>query len=441
MIERERFDTLADALCAPRAGVSMVSLSLQAEASDFVRFNHARVRQATHTLQCHATLGAAARGRRADTTLALAGRIDADIAALRTELQRLLATLDDVPEDPFLLLPDVVASSTRDERGALPDAAQAIEAVATHAAGEDFVGFLASGPVLRAWADSRGQRNWHRVETFHFDWCLMRGAQAAKATCAGTHWSDAAFAAGMAQARSEADLLEREPLAVAPGRYRAWLAPAAVGELLALLAWNGFGIKARRTGTSSLTRLADGDAAFDARVQMTEATTDGIAPAFTAEGFTRPARVELVRDGRAADALTSPRSAREFGVANHGAIAAEAPESLELGAGTLAQRDALAALGDGLLLGHLWYLNYSDLRACRMTGMTRYACFVVRGGEIVAPFAPMRFDDSLLRLLGPGLVALGAERERIAAGETYERRRLASITTPGVLVEGLQLTL
>ena len=93
------------------------------------------------------------------------------------------------------------------------------------------------------------------------------------------------------------------------------------------------------------------------------------------------------------------------------------------------------------MLGHLWYLNYSDPRACRMTGMTRYACFVVRGGEIVAPFATMRFDDSLLRLLGPGFVALGAERERIAASETYERRRLASITTPGVLVEGLQLTL
>ena len=281
MVERGRFDTLADALCAPRAGEPVVSLWLQAEASDFVRFNHARVRQATHVDQCHVTLGVAARGRRAETTLALAGRTDADIAALRAERARLLATLDDVPEDPFLLLPDTVASSTRDERGALPGAAQAIEAVAAHAGGEDFVGFLASGPVLRAWADSRGQRNWHRVETFHFDWCLMRGAQAAKATYAGTHWSDAAFAERMARARAEADVLEREPLSVAPGAYRAWLAPAAVGELLALLAWNGFGLKARRTGTSSLARLAEGDVAFDARVQIAEATADGIAPAFT----------------------------------------------------------------------------------------------------------------------------------------------------------------
>ena len=47
MVERGRFDTLADALCAPRAGEPVVSLWLQAEASDFVRFNHARVRQAT----------------------------------------------------------------------------------------------------------------------------------------------------------------------------------------------------------------------------------------------------------------------------------------------------------------------------------------------------------------------------------------------------------
>ncbi len=441
MIERPVLDALGDALCAPRGDGSVVSLWLQAEASDFLRFNHAKLRQATHVEQCHATLAVTAQGRRAETTLTLAGRIDADIAALAAERDRLLALLPDVPEDPFLLLPDAVHPTSRDERGTLPTPAQVVDAVAGHAAGEDFVAFVASGPVVRAYADSRGQRNWHRVETFHVEGSLLRGGQASKLVHAGTHWSDAAFAARLDEARAQLALLGRPAAALAPGAYRAYFAPAAVAELLGLLSWNGFGLKARRSGTSSLARLASGDAAFDARVQMAEATADGIAPAFGADGWTRPARVELVRDGRAADALASPRSAREFGVASHGASAAELPESLELGAGTLAGRDLLAALGDGLWIGHLWYLNYSDLHACRMTGMTRYACFVVRGGEIVAPFAPMRFDDSLLRLLGSGLLGLTATRERIVAAETYERRRLASITAPGALVDGLQLTL
>ncbi len=441
MIERPAFDALADALCAPRDGEPVVSLWLQAEASDFVRFNHAKVRQATHVEQCHATLAVTARGRRAETTLTLVGRVDADIAALAAERDRLRALLADVPEDPFLLLPDAVRSTSRDERGVLPTPAQAIDAVAAHVAGDDFVAFLASGPVVRAYADSRGQRNWHRVETFHVEGSLLCGGQAAKLVHAGTQWSDAAFAARVDEARAQLALLGRPAETLAPGAYRAYFAPTAVAEWLALLSWNGFGSKARRSGTSSLARLASGDTTFDARVQMAEATADGIAPAFGADGWTRPGRVELVRDGRAAEALTSPRSAREFGVASHGASATELPESLELGAGTLAGRDLLAELGDGLWIGHLWYLNYSDLHACRMTGMTRYACFVVRGGEIVAPFAPMRFDDSLLRLLGSGLIGLTATRERIVAAETYERRRLASITTPGALAEGLLLTL
>jgi len=441
VIERPVLDALGDALCAPRGDGSVVSLWLQAEASDFQRFNHAKLRQATHVEQCHATLAVTAQGRRAETTLTLAGRIDADIATLAAERDRLLALLHDVPEDPFLLLPDAVHPTSRDERGTLPTPAQVVDAVAGHAAGEDFVAFVASGPVVRAYADSRGQRNWHRVETFHVEGSLLRGGQASKLVHAGTHWSDTAFAARLDEARAQLALLGRPAAALAPGAYRAYFAPAAVAELLGLLSWNGFGLKARRSGTSSLARLASGDAAFDARVQMAEATADGIAPAFGADGWTRPARVELVRDGRAANALASPRSAREFGVASHGASAAELPESLELRAGTLAGRDLLAALGDGLWIGHLWYLNYSDLHACRMTGMTRYACFVVRGGEIVAPFAPMRFDDSLLRLLGSGLLGLTATRERIVAAETYERRRLASITAPGALVDGLQLTL
>ena len=60
----------------------------------------------------------------------------------------------------------------------------------------------------------------------------------------------------------------------------------------------------------------------------------------------------------------------------------------------------LAALGTGLYIGNLWYLNYSDRPAGRMTGMTRFATFWVEGGRIVAPVTPLRFDDTLYRMLG-----------------------------------------
>ncbi len=39
-----------------------------------------------------------------------------------------------------------------------------------------------------------------------------------------------------------------------------------------------------------------------------------------------------------------------------------------------------------------------------ITGMTRYACFWVEKGEIVAPIENLRFDDYLYRFLGEGLI-------------------------------------
>ena len=41
----------------------------------------------------------------------------------------------------------------------------------------------------------------------------------------------------------------------------------------------------------------------------------------------------------------------------------------------------MQSLGTGLWVSNLWYLNYSDRRACRMTGMPRFACLWVENGD------------------------------------------------------------
>ena len=93
-------------------------------------------------------------------------------------------------------------------------------------------------------------------------------------------------------------------------------------------------------------------------MSLAEDTTHGIAPAFTADGFGKPALVSLVDAGRASATLNSPRSARQYGLPANGANGQEAPESLHLSAGTLAEADVLAALDTGLYVSNLWYLNY-----------------------------------------------------------------------------------
>ena len=139
--------------------------------------------------------------------------------------------------------------------------------------------------------------------------------------------------------------------------------------------------------------------------------------------------------------LNSARSAAEYGLQANGVGAGESPQALHLRGGSIADNGLLRALDTGLYISNLWYLNYSDRAACRMTGMTRYACFWVEGGQLVAPINVMRFDDDALRLFGSGLIGLTATPEFIPGGDTYGCRGLASVTTPAALVEGFVLTL
>ena len=122
LTDRAHFDALADALCNAE-GVDRVSLAFNAEASDFLRFNRAALRQATHVLQAQATLGVVRGARRAEASLVLSGDLAHDTRRLRDERARLARDLDVIADDPYLLLPGAASLSTREDAGALPSAA------------------------------------------------------------------------------------------------------------------------------------------------------------------------------------------------------------------------------------------------------------------------------------------------------------------------------
>jgi predicted Zn-dependent protease len=180
---------------------------------------------------------------------------------------------------------------------------------------------------------------------------------------------------------------------------------------------------------------------LSAKVSLVEKTREGVSAPFQGDGFVKPPAVTLIEQGRLADSLVSPRSAKEYKLQNNAANGGEAPESLDAAAGTLPEREALAALDDGLFISNLWYLNFSDRAAGRITGMTRFATFRVKGGRIAAPVSPMRFDDSIYRMLGETLVDLTAERELLLDASTYGERSTSSARLPGALLSGLRFTL
>ena len=244
----------------------------------------------------------------------------------------------------------------------------------------------------------------------------------------------------MDEARERLALVAQPSQSLPPGKYRAYLAPSAVDEIASLLGWGAFSGRALATRQSPLNRMEGGER-LDPRVTIREDTRNGVAPSFQSEGFARPAAITLIERGALVGSLVSPRTAREFDLAANGANSYESPESFAMDAGELDAADAITALDDGLLIGNLHYLNYSDRNACRMTGMTRFATFRVQHGRIVAPADVLRFDDSIYRLFGANLEALTTERELLLGSETYGGRQMSSALVPGALVREMAFTL
>ena len=350
--------------------------------------------------------------------------------------------LADTAEDPLFMINTQPQSTERRLPADLATLEEATDALLKAGAGHDMVGFYAAGPIHRGFASSFGQRNWDTAEAFNVDVSFyLHADKAVKINHAGTHWDGAALTAKTDNAKVRLEALARPSKTISPGNYRAYLAPAAVEELMGMMSWGGFGLSDHRTATTPLSKMVEQGVKLSSMVTLTENIKDGLSPGFQGQGFIKPASVTLIDKGVYKDCLASPRSAAEFNEPQNGAEGYEAPVALDMAPGTLQPDDVLKTLGTGIYVGNLWYLNYSDRNACRLTGMTRFATFWVENGEIVAPLNVMRFDDTLYRMLGGNLAGLTATRDLLLSTDTYEQRSARSMRLPGAIIDDFTMTL
>jgi predicted Zn-dependent protease len=439
---QDYFYALADAITASLQGDEFYTCTFHAEDSDFVRFNRSAIRQAGTVVQRFLSLDLIHGRRHAAAEVALCENFESDRARVSQALAGLREQLPYLPEDPHLLYATTVHSSAHQGENRLPDRADAVAAVLDAGSGRDLVGVYAAGGIYAGFANALGQRNWFASYTFNCDWSFYyQSDKAVKTAYAGFVWEPAAFARKVAEAAAQLDVLSRPPRAIPPGRYRVYLAPAALNDIFEMLAWSGFGLKDHRTKQTTLLKMVEEGARLHPAITLQENTRDGVAPNFQAAGFIKRDHVTLIEAGAFHDCLVSPRSAKEYDVPTNGASNAEAPESVEMAAGDVARDDVLRRLDTGVYINNLWYLNYSDRSACRMTGMTRFATFWVEGGSIQAPLSVMRFDETIYRMFGDHLLGLTADRDFILDSSTYHERSTGSSRLPGALVEDFTFTL
>jgi predicted Zn-dependent protease len=264
---------------------------------------------------------------------------------------------------------------------------------------------------------------------------------AVKGTLAGNNWDGDSYQSKIAKSREELVRLEQPAKSIARGKYRTYLAPAATADLLGMLSWGGISEASLQQGRSCFNPLRRGDTLLSSKLTVRENFQRGLVPRFNELGEIAPPNLVLIGNGLLQNTLISARTAKEYDKVANGASRGEYLRAGEIDCGSLPVDRVLAELDTGLYLSNLHYLNWSDRPTARITGMTRYACFWVESGEIVAPIENLRFDETLYNCWGSNLSALTDTAEFIPEVDTYGSRQLGGSWVPGLLIEDFTYTL
>ena len=417
-------------------------LNFDAEQTDFVRFNHAKIRQAGNVDQATLTLSLVYKRKSLNSVIRLSLDYQKDSFLLLRTLYYLRREIPELPQDPYLMYERNLNSFDRETKNKPLDSFNITDSILQGCHSLDMVGILSTGAIMKGFSNSLGQFNWHESQSFNFDWSMYTDTgKAIKQNYSDQVWDQNIFSSLLDESKQKLQVIDNKEQTIQPGEYRVYLSPSALNEIVDMLSWGGFSYKANKIGSSPLHLMMKGEKKLNKIVSFTEDLTNGISPKFHSDGFIKPDTTELIINGEYKSSLISPRSALEYSVNHNAAEYYESPVSINLKEGVISNDNILATLKDGIYISNLWYLNFSDLNNGRITGLTRFGCFKVSNGEYQGPINTMRFDETVYNIFGDKLIGLTNNKQLLIDSSTYEERSTHSSTIPGAIVEDFKMTL
>ncbi len=436
------FNQLIETLLIKKAKSEQFTVKLSSERSQFTRFNHAKVRQTGCVADGWIELTLMENQRSSFRQFPFTGNWNVDWQIAYKALQELREELPLLPIDPYLVLPSGSNTSREVNPGKFLAAEAVVPTVLELVAELDFTGIYSGGLVVKGYGDSCGQKHWFTTDSFTLDYSLfITSGQAVKGIFAGSDWDAAAYVAKINEAKKQLELLSRPAKELPRGHYKTYFAPAAVADLLMMLSWGAVSEADIQQGNSALAALWRQEKQLSPAFNLKENFQRGLVPRFNELGEMAAPELSVIEKGLLVNTLVNSRTAKEYQKIANGANGSETLRAPEISPGNLVFEQILPSLDTGLYVSNLHYLNWSDRPTGRITGMTRYACFWVENGEIIAPIENLRFDESLYRFWGENLVDLTIFQEFIPEVGTYDGRQLGGSLVPGMLVEDFTYTL
>ncbi len=418
-----------------------LALNLHSEESDFIRFNHSKVRQNTSVSQHELTLQYQKDQRHYRIKFNLTLELATDLEKIKSAVTQLRQDLPATDPNPQFVPMVNNGSSETFKKVDRPSTSEVIALICSTFSDSDLAGLWCSGPLRQASINSKGQFHYFETDYFFFDYSLYDGPRAAKSFYAESTWDLKNFQATAQQAKNTLALLKKAAIKIKPAAYKAYLGPMAVAELLGLFNWRALSKASYEQGFAPLKKLAENEVHLSEKFSLSENLGLGFSTPFNSLGEVGAHELKLIHHGRLENLLISTPTANEYQLNSNFADPGEMLRSPEIKPGTLAEDQILKALGTGLYLSNLHYINWSDVQAARITGMTRYACFWVENGEIVGPIQDLRFDETLFNIFGKNLIELTKVQQVYTDTATYMKRSLGAMKVPGALVDRMNFTL
>ena len=338
-----------------------------------------------------------------------------DDASLRSTVDtaQRLARLS--PEDPELM-PElgpqtyetvpafVAATADLDPESRAVAVGRAVEAAAAggREAGRIFTaGFLEAGARAIAVATSNGLFAYHQTTDASFS-MTARTPDGTGSGWAGTGARDwgAIDPAALGRIAAQKAAASRNPGAIEPGRYTAVLEPAAVSDLVPLLA-GALSARSADEGRSPFSNPGGGtrigERVVDERVTLYSDPSDPdlLGQPFDSDGL--PIRRTMwIENGVLRNLSYSRFWAQRQGLEPTGSPRAG---GLALVGGTKTTEQLVAECERGILVTHFFYIRALDPRTVLQTGLTRDGTFLIEEGRVTRSLKNFRWNESPLLML------------------------------------------
>ena len=436
------FSQLNQFLFSKKSENEIFITNISGENSQFIRFNNSKVRQTGLVDDMNFSITLLSNNRKCSISMTLTGDENSDKLLLESYLNKLRDDVKNIPEDPFIVYPVLSESSKEKYNGSLLEFKNAADHLVPIMNGVDLTGIWASGKIFSGNANSLGLEHWFETETFSLDYSLITAdKKMVKACYAGTHWDQNEYESYVLDSKKKLELMNKKPVSIEQGEYRTYIAPAGVSDLIDMFSWGGVSEASIQQGDSSLIKLKNLEKKLSPCFSLSEDFSNGTVPRFNGMGEVAPENLPLIASGTLKNTLVSSRTEKEYKVKSNFATSDESLRSPVMSSGSLVDDNILSTIDRGVYLSNLHYLNWSDKIGGRVTGMTRYACFWVENGEIVAPIENMRFDDTIYNIFGDNLEDTTRKLQLIPNIGTYDARSLGGVQCPGIMLSSFSLTL